>query len=304
MAGNLSFSIPRLMQAQPAPAATDSTATSAPAALLRAQESHRQRAMEMSSLPSPVGSPQSRAASPPAASPAASPATSAAASTAGTSVGSPPATPPRSRANIGMFVAQPETLGLEPAAIALLTGRLVRSDLTALTSQLNEKLGLQWAYTGSVALQLHSMQRTGLPGRYPVDVDIEVDCNRYDQLHAGVHSNPPGSAMTVARNLAGEPLEHYYFNNELKVDLLKASRIEVAHPARRTRIAGIPVLTLEVLRARKNNDLFSHVPAIVTKARLDLAHIALLQAGEVALPAAPQPPSPADFGVVQRTLAF
>ena len=203
-----------------------------------------------------------------------------------------------------MFVAQAATTGLEPAAIDLLTIQLNRPDLTSLTTQLNDKLGDRWAYTGSVALQLHSMDRIGMPGRDPVDVDFEVNCQSYDLLRDGLRSNPPGSAMTVAVDPAGKRLEYYFFNNNLKVDLLNARPTDVARPDRRTAICGVPVLTLDVLKARKEDDLDSHIPAIVTKAILDLEHIALLQAGNAAPAAALPPPLPVEASRVRRTLAF
>lgn len=142
-----------------------------------------------------------------------------------------------------------------PAAHAMLIEKLGRPDLYALTTQLDAQLGVgNWAFTGSVALQIHGMDLTQEKGRTPGDADVEINEYKYDSFTTNVRETPSAkgvpNALQSSFNAAGVREEHYMFGGDLKVDFLPLS-LRLQQSGRRETVSGIPVLTLDVLKARK-----------------------------------------------------
>ena len=173
----------------------------------------------------------------------------------------------------GFLTTTPLRPAWYPEAHAMLVQGLNRPDLFALVTQLDEHLAPgTWAFTGSVALQLHGMALEQDRGRQPVDADIEIDQFDYriftEQVRCTPEANGVANALQRGSNAAGGQEEYYVFGNGLKVDLLwHKSQVEkgglrvserprlrgIERPRRRVSVSGIPVLSLAELKWRKQD---------------------------------------------------
>lgn len=173
----------------------------------------------------------------------------------------------------------------------MLTNRLHRPDLYALTTQLDAQLGSDnWAFTGSVALQIHGMALTQDSGRPPGDADIEINEVNHDffvdQVRTLATVNEASNALQSPRDADGNREKHYVFDGTLNVDLLPLER-RLQNPGRRVRVGGVPVLTLEVLRA--NKQAYTNKESVAQDLERIDALLALRQAAPASAPAAASP---------------
>ena len=195
--------------------------------------------------------------------------------------------PVRTTADIGIFTAGPDLMELDPAARDLLLTKLNRPDLAALAAQLNSQVGAShWTFTGSVALQIHSMVRTGTPGCLSVDAGVELDPLSHALFSNNFRNETADNALQAVHGENSGKHDRYSFDQQLNVDILKVKRQDQKRPGRRQIISGIPVLTLDSLRLCKESDLEDSRPAIKNKARQDLAQIVHLL--QIPLPAQDQ----------------
>ena len=265
---------PYLTRAASQPSAnTDSTETAttpARAALLQPPRTSikRDRDREASGLPEPVRC-RSAAADDPGSPAAGSPRTPRCITFAGPMLSPVRApisaasadllgSPERPKTQVGFLKAKPPSPTHNAKAFDLLTTKLHRPDLYALATQLDDHLGPgNWAFTGSVALQIHGMALRQGPGRQPGDADVEIDQFKYDCFTREVKRMPSDNgvknALQSSFNAAGVQEEHYMFDGVLKVDLqsLRPSKIKTV---RREVVSGIPVLTLGVLKSLKEGN--------------------------------------------------
>ena len=138
----------------------------------------------------------------------------------------------------------------------MLTTKLNRPELYALTTQLDEQVGVgNWSFTGSVALQLHGMNQNQGPGRLPDDADVEIDENKFNiftgEVKRIVSANGVENALQRKCDAKGR-VEHHTFDVELKVDLISLKPRQ-NKPGRRQLVSGIPVHSLTVLKSNKKN---------------------------------------------------
>ena len=166
---------------------------------------------------------------------------------------------------------------MPPEAAALLAGLLKRPDLASLHTQLMAKFHDHWAFGGSVALQLHSLQRNAGRGREPQDVDIEMAELQHDRLFDALKSERGTGCLKKAIAADGTPETYFLFDDELKVDLIRNTTQERRHSARFERICGVPVVSLAALKSLKNCDLDDPIESIRNKAKTDLATIKKLE---------------------------
>ncbi len=146
----------------------------------------------------------------------------------------------------------------EGAYVNFLTNRLERPDLTRLTYHLNNMLGDEWAYSGSVAMIIHAThnQLQDEIHRTPGDADIIIDPTQLERLAAPLLTNPE---TTDLRKMAGCGGDYFTFldekkdNFQLKVDVLSDKKYGAFD--NKTTIEGIPVLSLESLKSSKENAL-------------------------------------------------
>lgn len=164
-----------------------------------------------------------------------------------------PVTP---KIHVGFLKAMPASPTRNADAYDMLTTKLNRPDLYALTTQLDDQVGVgNWSFTGSVALQLHGMNQNQGPGRPPDDADVEIDQIKFDffteKVKRIVGVNGVENALQRKCDANGRE-EHHTFGGTLKVDLisLKPRQNETE---RRQLVSGIPVHSLTVLKSRKEN---------------------------------------------------
>ena len=159
----------------------------------------------------------------------------------------------------------------------MLVGLLKRPDVASLHAQLMVKFHDHWAFGGSVALQLHSLQRNAGRGREPQDVDIEMAELQYDLLFGALKSERGTGCLKKAIAADGTPETYFLFDDKLKVDLIRNSNQERRPSARFETICGVPVVSLTALKSLKGYDLDDPVESIRKKAKNDLATIKKLE---------------------------
>ena len=187
-------------------------------------------------------------------------------------------TPVRSPTNRYTFQAS-HTLAsfcLSDAAIKLLTKEMARPDLAALASQFEAKFSGRWAFTGSIALWLHSTTLKQAPNRAPADANLELMEMEFDSLLSAVEKSDDTGAMKRAIGDNGQPEKFLRFDDKVDVNLIKLRDSKLSGQGHWENVHGIPVVTLAKLKSFKKMDVRNYDSNIANKAKDDLAHIETL----------------------------
>ncbi|NDP60100.1 MAG: hypothetical protein GZ090_12180 [Oxalobacteraceae bacterium] len=152
-----------------------------------------------------------------------------------------------------------------------------RHDLMELAKLFNDQCQGHWAFTGSVALQMHGYDRQveEAKNRMPADVDMMTTENGKNNL---CHTATASGDDNHAGPCRGNPF--HFEGDGVKVDVLTAPRNKSAVASKLGQIAwieGVPVLSLTALRESKEIALDSAANNAETrKAQSDIALIDLL----------------------------
>ena len=157
-----------------------------------------------------------------------------------------------------------DTAGLE--STAFLEGALDSTTLAKMVVYLNREVSGDWAFTGSVALNIHAASLEGTMARPFQDADIQLDHKVFrsfvDQLDAkaGSHFTPPAK---------GSGDQHYRFG-DMAIDFVEKKLRMNPALSESEMISGIRVLTLDALRLNKRNSACDFNTETVKKAQDDL----------------------------------
>jgi hypothetical protein len=162
--------------------------------------------------------------------------------------------------------------------------------LSKMTAYFSREACSSWAFTGSVALNLHAAKINQKTARDYADADIQLDPASYDTLVDKCRARGSREPIVPPAPRSGDT--HYRFDG-MDVDLVKGELGKAPVWTERELIDGIPVLSLEALKAHKTAAARGpHVEGI-EKARRDLVTINELieeAAKRVTAGAQPRPP--------------
>lgn len=157
------------------------------------------------------------------------------------------------------------------ASTKFLVERLQAPVLAQLVAYLHRELPSAWAFTGSVAMNIHAADLDGRQIRDFGDADVQIDENRFAAFERALADPSSGALLALpAPGGVGGGDMHYRFNG-LAVDLVKNKRTTAPGLSEQETVAGIPVLSLAALRRRKMQDSQIGIdPTRAGKARNDL----------------------------------
>ena len=138
------------------------------------------------------------------------------------------------------------------ASTRFLVDRLQSPALAQLVVHLHRELPSAWAFTGSVAMNIHAADLDGRKIRDFADADVQIDEDAFAAFERR-QAVPFGDSLLTPPAAAGSGDAHYRFNG-LAIDLVKNKRGTYPALSAQETIAGIPVLTLAALRHRKAAD--------------------------------------------------
>lgn len=197
--------------------------------------------------------------------------------------------------------------GLE--STAFLEGALNSTTLAKMVVYLNREVSGDWAFTGSVALNIHAVSLEGAMARPFQDADIQLD-HKVFRSFVDQQGTKAGSQFIPPTEGSGD--QHYRFG-DMAIDFVeKKLRMNPALSESET-IAGIRVLTLDALRLNKKNSACDFNAETVRKAQDDLLIIERLletkrlQQGPVAAESDAPPHAAFDApltGLASRSLDF
>jgi hypothetical protein len=139
--------------------------------------------------------------------------------------------------------------------------------LAQLVVHLNQVLCSRWAMTGSVAMNMHAVQRGGELMRPFHDVDIQIDHGAYDVFKKRLCQNLSETGFTQVES--ERDIARYRFH-ELDIDFVESKLKMRPEFSDSEAIAGIPVLTLKALSLHKRSQINHFDPAVAHKAVQDL----------------------------------
>ena len=142
--------------------------------------------------------------------------------------------------------------------------------LSKLTAYFSREASSSWAFTGSVALNLHAAQLTKRTVRNCADADIQIDSNSYDNFVDKIRAR--GSQEPIIPPAMGSGDTHYQFDG-MDVDLVRGELGKDPVWTARDTIEGIPVLSLKALKAHKIAAARGPHEEGIEKARKDLVEI-------------------------------
>ena len=157
------------------------------------------------------------------------------------------------------------------ASTKFLVERLQAPVLAQLVVYLQRELPSAWAFTGSVAMNIHAADLDGRKIRDFADADVQIDENPFAAFERAQANPSSGGLLTppTPGGIVGGNM-HYHFNG-LAVDLVKNKRTTAPGLSEQETVAGIPVLSLAALRRRKAQECHLGIdPARAAKARRDV----------------------------------
>ncbi|MBC7512965.1 MAG: hypothetical protein H7234_00835 [Herminiimonas sp.] len=138
------------------------------------------------------------------------------------------------------------------ASTRFLVDRLQAPALAPLVVYLHRELPSAWAFTGSVAMNIHAAHLDGRKVRDFQDADVQIDDTAFDsferkQMHAH------GDSLFTRPLADGSCDAHYRFNG-MPIDFVRNKRGTPPGLSEQETIADIPVLSLAALKRRKKMD--------------------------------------------------
>ena len=179
-----------------------------------------------------------------------------------------------------------------------LVERLGSPTLAQLVVHLHRELPSAWAFTGSVAMNIHAAHIDGCKIRDFQDADIQIDDTAFASFER--KQVTAGSDALFTRPPRDDSGDFHYGFNGMPIDFVKDKRGTLPALSERQMIAGIPVLSLAALKQRKEADCNHGLDeARAAKARRDVPLLQALitrsqqaQAASTAAAANPEPAAP------------